>query len=155
MVWAMGSICLTSLHMLCWDFTVWLQTEISRQVASSTKQHLLCLCPLLQLWYSTIALMLSVMNPDEFHTKWYPLPIWATVRKWRQITAVDFRAPHLISWLSTLARFRCTDSWTDDANVLFHYREVIQSGIFAHRAQEKCEITRTTCPWSLPRLLSR
>lgn len=98
---------------------------------------------------------LSVTKPNQVHTKWYQFPIWVAVRKSRKITAVDFGALHLIRWLSTAAHFRCTDSWTDYANVLFNYREVIQSGIFTHRAHEKCEITHTTWPWSLPRLLSR
>lgn len=50
-------------------------------------------------------------------------------------------APRLIRWLSTLAHFRCTDSWIDLANVLFHCREVTQSGIFTgHRRNVKLPI---------------
>lgn len=50
-------------------------------------------------------------------------------------------APHLIGRPSTLAHFRCADSWTNLANVLFHCREVTQSGIFTgHRRNVKLPV---------------
>lgn len=54
-----------------------------------------------------------------------------TFRKCRQITAGDLSS-RLIRWLSSLAHFSYPDSWTVLANVLVHYWEITQSGIFTH-----------------------
>ena len=43
--------------------------------------------------------------------------------------------------INPLTHFRLTDIWTHRADVFLYHREVMQSGIFTHRAQEKYEIT--------------